>query len=157
MFNRKHNIRKSSFFIIKIINSQSLTKLKILFSATMGQFSDFLSRSKSAGYIPEMEQVISQLERGTLVTKYSWKKKAERKTLAIRRETGQITWIRPTATPKNTFDGAVNIREIKEIRPGKNSKDFEKCLEDTKRIESQKCFVVFYGSEFKLRSLSISG
>ncbi|CAH0547497.1 unnamed protein product [Brassicogethes aeneus] len=119
----------------------------------MGQFSDFLS-IRGAGYIPEKEQVISQLERGTLVTKFSCKKKPERRNLSIRRETGQITWIRPTSTQKNTYDGCVNIREIKEIRHGRHSKDFEKCTEETNRME-KKCFVVFYGSEFNLKTLSL--
>lgn len=110
------------------------------------------------GYISEMEHIVSQLERGTLVTKYSWRKKAERKTLAIRRETKQIIWTtRPTTPTKLTVDGAVNIGEIKELRQGKNSKDFEKWPEDAKKYESSKCFVVLYGNEFKLRVLSIAG
>ncbi|CAH1986383.1 unnamed protein product [Acanthoscelides obtectus] len=121
-----------------------------------GLFNGVLNTSPS-GYIPEMEQIISQLERGTLVTKFSWRKKAERKTtLAIRRETRQIVWTRPGPTTKTTFDGAVNLGEVKEVRLGKNSKDFEKWPEDAKKIESSKCFVVFYGSEFNLRVLSVA-
>lgn len=104
-----------------------------------------------------MEQIISQLERGTLVTKFSWRKKAERKTLAIRRETRQIIWTRPATVTKPTYDGAVDWAEIKEIRLGKFSKDFEKWPDDARKIENSKCFVVFFGSEFKLRVLSIAG
>lgn len=103
-----------------------------------------------------MEQIISQLERGTLVTKFSWRKKAERKTLAIRRETRQIIWTRPATVTKLAYDGAVDWAEIKEIRLGKNSKDFEKWPDDARKIENSKCFVVFYGSEFKLRVLSVT-
>lgn len=51
----------------------------------------------------------------------------------------------------------VEIREIKEIKVGKHSKDFEKWPEDAKRIENLRCFVVYYGSEFRLKTLSISG
>lgn len=51
----------------------------------------------------------------------------------------------------------VEIREVKEIRIGKQSKDFEKWPEDAKRIENLRCFVVYYGSEFRLKTLSISG
>ncbi len=59
------------------------------------------------GIIPEMEQIISQLERGTVVTKFFARKKAEKKTLMIRRETRQIAWARsPTARP---FDGYGNV------------------------------------------------
>lgn len=51
----------------------------------------------------------------------------------------------------------VEIREVKEVRIGKQSKDFEKWPEDAKRIENLRCFVVYYGSEFRLKTLSISG
>lgn len=51
----------------------------------------------------------------------------------------------------------MEIREIKEVRIGKQSKDFEKWPEDAKRIENLRCFVIYYGSEFRLKTLSISG
>lgn len=51
----------------------------------------------------------------------------------------------------------MDIREIKEVRIGKNSKDFEKWPEDSKKSENLRCFVVYYGQEFRLKSLSISG
>ncbi|XP_039287689.1 1-phosphatidylinositol 4,5-bisphosphate phosphodiesterase gamma-1-like [Nilaparvata lugens] len=103
--------------------------------------------------MPEVEQIISQLERGTLVTRYYPRKRPEKKTLMIRRETRQILWARTPNT--KTFEGAVEMREVKEIRLGKCSKDFEKWPEEIKRIEQMRCFIVFYGSEFKLKSLSI--
>ncbi|XP_053996256.1 1-phosphatidylinositol 4,5-bisphosphate phosphodiesterase gamma-1 isoform X1 [Hylaeus anthracinus] len=106
------------------------------------------------GIIPEMEQIISQLERGTVVTKFFSRKRPEKKTLMIRRETRQIVWAR-SATFR-PFDGSVEIREIKEIKVGKHSKDFEKWPEDAKRIENLRCFVIYYGSEFRLKTLSIS-
>lgn len=49
------------------------------------------------------------------------------------------------------------MREVKEIRLGRASKDFERWPEESKRIENQRCFVIIYGSEFKLKSLSIAG
>lgn len=125
-----------------------------MFGFFNGQFG---SSTGGSGYIPEMEQIISQLERGTIVTKFSARKKAERKTLQIRRDTRQVVWKTMSAVTKPSYEGAVDLREIKEIRLGKNSKDFEKWPDDTKKIETMKCFVVFYGSEFKLRVLSIAG
>lgn len=122
-----------------------------------GVFNGVFSSSSGSGYIPEMEQIISQLERGTLVTKFCWRRKAERKTLAIRRETRQIVWSKTATGPKSTYDGAVDLREVKEIRLGKNSKDFDKWPDDAKKFDTMKCFVIFYGSEFKLRVLSIAG
>ncbi|XP_056631261.1 1-phosphatidylinositol 4,5-bisphosphate phosphodiesterase gamma-1 [Diorhabda sublineata] len=111
--------------------------------------------SSGSGYIPEMEQRISQLERGTLITKYSWRKKPERKTLAIRRETKQLIWMRPASTSKPAIDGAVNLIEVKEIRAGTGSKDFEKWPDEANKVQS-KSFVVYYGMEFKLRVLSVA-
>lgn len=122
-----------------------------------GLFNGFNSNSGS-GYIPEMEQTISQLERGTLVTKFSWRKRAEKKTLAIRRETRQIVWTRPsTSGAKPIYDGAVSMREVKEVRLGKNSKDFEKWPDDAKKHDYSKCFIIIYGQEFKTRVLSFAG
>ena len=54
--------------------------------------------------IPEVEQIISHLERGTVVTKFYPRKRPERKTLMIRRETRQIVWLRMATT--RTFEGA---------------------------------------------------
>lgn len=45
---------------------------------------------------------------------------------------------------------------MKEIRIGKQSKDFEKWPEDAKKMDNCRCFVVYYGSEFRLKTLSIS-
>jgi hypothetical protein len=59
------------------------------------------------GIIPEMEQIISQLERGTVVTKFFSRKRPEKKTLMIRRETRQIVWSR-SATFR-PFDGSGKI------------------------------------------------
>lgn len=58
-------------------------------------------------FMPEMEHIISQLERGTVVTRFYPRKRPERKTLMIRRETRQIIWSR-TATTRS-FEGAGNL------------------------------------------------
>ncbi|KAG5882921.1 hypothetical protein JTB14_023383 [Gonioctena quinquepunctata] len=114
-----------------------------------------MNQFNGSGYIPEKEQIISQLERGTLVTKYSWRKKPERKTLAIRRETRQLIWTRPAPTSKPAYEGEVDLCEVKEIRQGTCSKDFEKWPDESKKAEN-KCFVVFYGNEFNLTVLSVA-
>ena len=51
----------------------------------------------------------------------------------------------------------VDLREVKEIRPGKRSKDFDKWPDDARRYDSKLCFVLLYGQEFKLKSLSLVG
>lgn len=125
-------------------------------------------------FIPEQELVINQLERGTVVTKFFFRKRAERRTLAVRRETKQVIWQRPNNNGGGSgtggsgggpggsnslrilCEGTVDIREIKLLRLGKNSKDFDKWPDDAKRHDPSKCFVIFYGSEFRLRTLSIA-
>ena len=43
------------------------------------------------------------------------------------------------------------MREIKEVRPGKNSRDFSKWPEEANNVKPNRCFVVFYGSDFNLK------
>jgi len=52
---------------------------------------------------------------------------------------------------------AVNIQEIKEIRPGKTSRDFERFMEDARKMDAMVCFTILYGTEFNLKTLSIAG
>ena len=49
------------------------------------------------------------------------------------------------------------LREVKEVRQGKNSRDFDKWPEDSKKADGRICFIVFYGSDFKLKTLSVVG
>lgn len=58
---------------------------------------------------------------------------------------------------RTNYEAALEIREIKEVRLGKKSKDFEKWPDESKKADMKSCFIVYYGSEFKLRSLSVVG
>ena len=98
--------------------------------------------------------VSGYLERGTAIQKFCFNKKPEKKTMLVRRETMLIVWQR-ALSGKNSFDGCIDIREIKEVRRGKNSRDFDKWTEDTVSLAADRCFIIFYGSEFNLSSLSI--
>lgn len=51
----------------------------------------------------------------------------------------------------------VEMREVKEIRLGKYSKDFDKWSEESSNFDPMQCFVIFYGSEFKLKVFSVAG
>lgn len=56
------------------------------------------------------------------------------------------------------FTFLVDIREIKEIRPGKTSRDFDRYQEDPAfRPDQSHCFVILYGMEFRLKTLSLQG
>lgn len=107
--------------------------------------------------IQEADQLISHIERGSNVLKFYPRKRPERKTLSVRRETHQVIWYRNGSLSRQAFEGSLEIRDIKEIRMGKSSKDFDRWPEDAKRLEQSKCFTVYYGTEFKLRSASFAG
>ncbi|KAM7332401.1 hypothetical protein ACRRTK_009109 [Alexandromys fortis] len=59
--------------------------------------------------------------------------------------------------PQVTLDSkALDIMEIKEIRPGKNSKDFERAKASVSRYKGECCFTIFYGTQFVLSTLSLA-
>lgn len=107
--------------------------------------------------IHEADQLISYIERGSSVLKFFPRKRPERRTLSVRRETYQVIWFRHGTPQRHAFEGALDIRDIKEVRVGKSSKDFDRWPDETKRLESSKCFTIYYGTEFKLRSASFAG
>lgn len=57
----------------------------------------------------------------------------------------------------DAFCFTVDLREVKEVRPGRSSRDFDRWPEDARRFEENRCYVVFYGQEFRLKTLSIGG
>lgn len=62
----------------------------------------------------------------------------------------------PARSP--SFSCPVDIREIKEIRAGQKSRDFERYVEDSAvRPDQAHCFVILYGTEFRLKALSLAG
>lgn len=56
-----------------------------------------------------------------------------------------------------SFPMAVNLREIKEVRIGKHSKDFSRFGDEASKYGDSQCFVIFYGQRFCLNSLSVAG
>ena len=50
----------------------------------------------------------------------------------------------------------VDIRDIKMVREGTDSKDFERQPLELRKID-QFCFVVYFGNEFRLKTLSVAG
>lgn len=51
----------------------------------------------------------------------------------------------------------VDIREIRELRLGKASRDFERYPEEARKVDASHCFIVVYGLEFRLKTLSVAG
>lgn len=51
----------------------------------------------------------------------------------------------------------MDLKDAKEVRCGRNSKEFDRWPDELKKFEATKCFVIFYGNEFKLKTLSVVG
>lgn len=89
------------------------------------------------------------LEMGVVMTVF--RQKVERLTVQVIMETRQVAW---TRTADKT-DGVLDLFEIREIRPGRNSKDFERFKDGKDKHEENSCFTIFYGSQFVLNTLSL--
>uniref|UniRef100_A0A7N8XLA5 1-phosphatidylinositol 4,5-bisphosphate phosphodiesterase gamma n=1 Tax=Mastacembelus armatus TaxID=205130 RepID=A0A7N8XLA5_9TELE len=89
------------------------------------------------------------LEMGVVMTVF--RQKAERLTVQVIMETRQVAW---TRTADKT-DGVLDLFEIREIRPGRNSKDFERFRDGKDKHDENTCFTIFYGSQFVLNTLSL--
>ncbi|XP_016102769.1 1-phosphatidylinositol 4,5-bisphosphate phosphodiesterase gamma-1-like [Sinocyclocheilus grahami] len=103
----------------------------------------------------EVNSLYRDLELGTVLTLFYSKKsqRPERRTFQVKLETRQIIWTRGT----DKVEGEIDIREIKEIRMGQKSRDFERYVEDsTARPDQAHCFVILYGTEFRLKALSLA-
>uniref|UniRef100_A0A3B4EW45 1-phosphatidylinositol 4,5-bisphosphate phosphodiesterase gamma n=1 Tax=Pundamilia nyererei TaxID=303518 RepID=A0A3B4EW45_9CICH len=103
----------------------------------------------------EMNNLYRDLELGTVLTLFYSKKsqRPERRTFQVKLETRTIIWTRGT----DKIEGEIDIREIKEIRSGQKSRDFDRYVEDSAaRLDQAHCFVILYGTEFRLKSLSLA-
>nr|ABM55782.1 phospholipase C gamma [Chaetopterus pergamentaceus] len=115
-----------------------------------------VSTSGGVGLATEFNQhtMLRLLERGCVFTKFYPKKRPEKRTFQVKLETRQLIWIRNQG---GRAEGTVDFREIKEVRPGTNSRDFEKLMpEDARKLDPLLCFVVLYGSQFRLKTLSVA-
>uniref|UniRef100_A0A669E8K1 1-phosphatidylinositol 4,5-bisphosphate phosphodiesterase gamma n=1 Tax=Oreochromis niloticus TaxID=8128 RepID=A0A669E8K1_ORENI len=102
-----------------------------------------------------MNNLYRDLELGTVLTLFYSKKsqRPERRTFQVKLETRTIIWTRGT----DKIEGEIDIREIKEIRSGQKSRDFDRYVEDSAaRLDQAHCFVILYGTEFRLKSLSLA-
>ncbi|KAM9376371.1 1-phosphatidylinositol 4,5-bisphosphate phosphodiesterase gamma-2 [Pholidichthys leucotaenia] len=89
------------------------------------------------------------LEMGVVMTVF--RQKAERLTVQVIMETLQVAWARTA----DKTDGVLDLSEIREIRPGRNSKDFERFKDGKDKHNDSTCFTIFYGSQFVLNTLSL--
>ncbi|XP_063757266.1 1-phosphatidylinositol 4,5-bisphosphate phosphodiesterase gamma-2 isoform X1 [Eleginops maclovinus] len=103
------------------------------------------------GEMTEYKKILIKrdLEMGVVMTVF--RQKAERLTVQVIMETRQVAW---TRTADKT-DGVLDLFEIREVRPGRNSKDFERFKDGKDKHDENTCFTIFYGSQFVLNTLSL--
>ncbi|XP_078256887.1 1-phosphatidylinositol 4,5-bisphosphate phosphodiesterase gamma-2 isoform X1 [Rhinoraja longicauda] len=103
---------------------------------------------------PDKSHLKRTLELGAVMTVFSLRKcQPERRTLQVIMETQQLSWNRTA----DKIEGVLDLQEIKELRLGKNSKDFEQISKDQRdKYSDDVCFTVFYGSDFVLNNLSLA-
>uniref|UniRef100_A0AAQ4Q929 1-phosphatidylinositol 4,5-bisphosphate phosphodiesterase gamma n=1 Tax=Gasterosteus aculeatus aculeatus TaxID=481459 RepID=A0AAQ4Q929_GASAC len=101
-----------------------------------------------------VDMLDNYLEMGTVMTLFYQKKsqRPERRTFQIKQDMRQIVWGR---NPEKV-EGEVDIREIRELRLGKGSRDFERYPEEARKLDTAHCFIVLYGLEFRLKTLSVA-
>uniref|UniRef100_A0A8C0I3B4 Phosphoinositide phospholipase C n=1 Tax=Balaenoptera musculus TaxID=9771 RepID=A0A8C0I3B4_BALMU len=112
-----------------------------------------MSTAVNVDALPEYEksQIKRALELGTVMTVFSFRKSTpERRTVQVIMETQQVAWSKTA----DKIEGFLDIMEIKEIRPGKNSKDFERAK--AVRQKEECCFTILYGTQFVLSTLSLA-
>ncbi|XP_032402195.1 1-phosphatidylinositol 4,5-bisphosphate phosphodiesterase gamma-2 [Xiphophorus hellerii] len=110
-----------------------------------------MARSGPQGEMTEYRKIVIKrdLEMGVVMTVF--RQKAERLTVQVIMETRQVAW---TRTADKT-DGVLDLSEIREVRPGRNSKDFERFKDGKDKHNDNTCFTIFYGSQFVLNTLSL--
>uniref|UniRef100_A0A672FDU0 Phosphoinositide phospholipase C n=1 Tax=Salarias fasciatus TaxID=181472 RepID=A0A672FDU0_SALFA len=110
-----------------------------------------MARASRQGEMTEYKKIVIKrdLEMGVVMTVF--RQKAERLTVQVIMETRQVAW---TRTADRT-DGVLDLFEVREIRPGRNSKDFERFKDGKDKHDENTCFTIFYGSQFTLNTLSL--
>ncbi|KAM8893117.1 1-phosphatidylinositol 4,5-bisphosphate phosphodiesterase gamma-2 [Spinachia spinachia] len=110
-----------------------------------------MARPKLQGEMTEYKKmgIKRDMEMGVVMTVF--RQKAQRLTVQVIMETRQVAW---TRTADRT-DGVLDLFEIREVRPGRNSKDFERFKDGKDKHEDNSCFTIFYGSLFVLNTLSL--
>ena len=155
-----HSIHLETFILTMLSTSSHLS------SSTVSNLLGLKSSNRK-----DMEQILKKLEAGRELTKLDGKRKPEKRVFVVRRDTRQLMCFLPssstttssTSSTSSTWsrlqleDDPIDLREVREVRYGLCPKIFEKSQEDAKKWESKQCFVILYGSSFRLKTLSCLG
>ncbi|XP_062501636.1 1-phosphatidylinositol 4,5-bisphosphate phosphodiesterase gamma-1-like isoform X2 [Corticium candelabrum] len=107
----------------------------------------------------DMAEVLVQMENGSVMSRfYAGRRRPEKKTVVLKQGVFEIAWyggVRQGRTSTAVPEGTVELREVAEVRKGKNSRDFEKQQNEADRCDADSCLVILYGNEFRLKTLSL--
>eukprot|EP00118_Oscarella_pearsei_P006498 m.29453 g.29453 ORF g.29453 m.29453 type:complete len:1306 (+) comp31169_c0_seq5:82-3999(+) len=118
-----------------------------------------MSGDSGIGGSDEIQRILTQMENGSGMSRFYARRKPEKKTIVFRRDTLEIVWFtgaRSTRSVAAAPEGTIDMREIREVRKGKNSRDFEKHAIEAERCDADSSLVVLYGNEFRLKTLSLA-
>lgn len=98
------------------------------------------------------------LESGTVMFKFYHRRRRppEKRIFTLRLSTFEILQFPFPSRGRAIAEDTVDIREIREIRETLDSLDFKKGQEDIRMVDPQCCFIILYGSEFRLKTLSVA-
>ena len=127
----------------------------------------------------DMLEILQQLNKGTAMLCCKGRKEPFKKLFCLKLETMDIQQFPITSQSKkppqpeeygmslgkrmyvlsSPFLTAVSAREIKEVRFGCQSREFDRSKEEMKKfgIDPACCFVILYGQEFRLKTMSLVG
>eukprot|EP01137_Pigoraptor_chileana_P021942 Opistho-2@86298 len=95
---------------------------------------------------------MAQMKQGANMFKYGQKTRRDKRLFVLSADTAQISWYAPQ---RKIPEGTVDIREIREVRQCSKCKYFDKLPEELRGKETL-AFAIFYGNEFRLRSIYIA-
>lgn len=124
-------------------------------SAVPNVYASAPGSASGIGIGEEMGPIITALKEGSAMTRYYANRKRQAPELRIfklKMEEFQLVWCRKEGARE---EGSVFIREIKEVRRGLGSKDFDRNADSARRLDPNCCLAIFYGTEFKLKTLSL--
>ena len=103
--------------------------------------------NKHSNIIEYPIDLIRKIENGIEFNKLESKGKSEKKLFCIQLNLFRIAWV---SGVRDQIEGVVNLRDIKEIRIGKQLKLLDTKCEELKK----KCFTLYSGKKFRLKELS---
>ncbi|XP_064393377.1 1-phosphatidylinositol 4,5-bisphosphate phosphodiesterase gamma-1-like [Halichondria panicea] len=109
------------------------------------------------GETADIPNILTALDQGTVLIRFFKKRgnRPEKRIFCLKTDTFEILQFPMTRGVLSVSEEKIDIREIRMVREGTDSKDFEKQQVGLRMIDNF-CFIVYYGNEFRLKTLSVA-